>query len=91
MNYVISPSYEIHQRLGLLRYTIAGEKLDEEMPFRNFLSGRILWDEGMASEAYSWASENPGGLMIGLVGADHGKNHMESDSQIKSRFSNVLF
>jgi hypothetical protein len=63
----------MHQQLGLLRYTMAGEKMDEEMPFRNFLSGRILWDEAMASEAYSWSDKNPGGLIIGLVGADHAK------------------
>ncbi len=36
-------------------------------------SGRILWDEGMASAAYSWVSENNGGILIGLVGADHVK------------------
>jgi hypothetical protein len=73
VDYVISPSYEIHQKLDLLRYSRSGEKLDEEMQFRNFLSGRILWEEGMASAAYSWSSDNPGGLMIGLVGADHVK------------------
>jgi hypothetical protein len=73
VNYVIEPSYEIHQQLGLLRYTVSGEKLDDQMPFRNFLSGRILWDEGMASAAYSWVSENNGGLLVGLVGADHVK------------------
>ena len=71
VNYVITPSYEIHQKLGLLRYTISGEKLDQEMPFRNFLAGRILWDEGMASAAHLWTTENPGGLIVGLVGADH--------------------
>ncbi len=47
--------------------------MEEEMTFRRFLSGRILWDEGMASEAFSWCSRNPGGLLIGLVGADHVK------------------
>jgi hypothetical protein len=47
--------------------------LDEEMPFRNFLSGRLLWDESMASIAYSWTEKNPGSLLIGLVGADHVK------------------
>lgn len=73
MDYVITPSYEIHQKLGLLQYTITGEKLQNEMTFRRFLSGRILWDEGMASAASSWCSENPGGLMLGLVGADHVK------------------
>lgn len=39
VDYVISPSYDMHQRLGLLKYTIAGEKMDEDMSFRNFLSG----------------------------------------------------
>jgi hypothetical protein len=73
VNYVISPSYDMHQQLGLLRYSMSGERLDEEMPFRNFLSGRILWDEAMASEAYTWTKENPGGVIIGLVGADHVK------------------
>jgi hypothetical protein len=43
------------------------------MSFRNFLSGRILWDEGMASAAYAWTKHNPGGLVVGLVGADHVK------------------
>jgi hypothetical protein len=73
VDYVISPSYEIHQKLGLLSHSISGEKQDQEMPFRNFLSGRILWDEGMASAAYSWTVQNPGGLIVGLVGADHVK------------------
>jgi len=63
----------MHQAMGLLKYTIAGEKLDEEMPFRNFFSGRILWDEAMASRAFDWTKSNPNGLLIGLVGADHVK------------------
>jgi hypothetical protein len=72
VDYVIEPSYEMHRNLGLLKYTIAGEQLDSEMPFRNFLSGRILWDEGMATVAHSWVAET-GGLLVGLVGADHVK------------------
>jgi hypothetical protein len=73
VDYVISPSYEIHQQLGLLEYSMSGEKLAEKATFGRFLSGRILWDEGMASAASTWCSENPGGLMLGLVGADHVK------------------
>lgn len=73
VDYVIEPSYEIHQKLGLLQYNILGERLESEMPFRNFLSGRILWDEGMASAAHAWVSENRGGILVGLVGADHVK------------------
>ena len=44
-----------------------------DMSFTNFFSGRILWDESMASNAYKWTKSNDGGLMIGLVGADHVK------------------
>jgi len=84
VDYVIEPSYEIHQQLGLLKYSISGEELDTEMPFRNFLSGRILWDEGMASTAYSWVSET-GGLLVGLVGADH----VKFQNGIPARFSRL--
>ena len=67
------PSYELHQEMGLLQYTMSGEKLPEIMPFRNFLSGRLLWDEAMATNAIEWTRKNPGGLIVGLVGADHGE------------------
>ena len=73
VDYVIRPSYEIHQSLGLLKKTITGEVLDEEMPFRTFLSSRLLWDEAMACRAHAWTMQNPNGLLIGLVGADHVK------------------
>lgn len=63
----------MHKEMGLLQYTISGQKLEQDMTFRNFYSGRILWDETMASRANAWTAANPGGLMIGLVGADHVK------------------
>lgn len=73
VDYVIRPSFELHQATGLLNHTMSGEKLDQEMSFRNFFSGRILWDQSMASRAYMWTRDNPGGLLVGLVGADHVK------------------
>jgi uncharacterized iron-regulated protein len=73
VDYVIRPSYEIHQSLGLLKRTNTGEMLDAEMPFRTFLSGRLLWDEAMACRAHAWTLQNPSGLLVGLVGADHVK------------------
>lgn len=73
VDYVIRPSYDLHKAMGLLKYTISGQKLEDEMTFLNFFSGRILWDESMASRANAWTAANPGGLMIGLVGADHVK------------------
>jgi len=63
----------MHEKLGLLQYTMTGEKLDQAMDFKKFFSGRILWDEAMASRSYRWTNENPGGLLVGLVGADHVK------------------
>jgi Haem-binding uptake, Tiki superfamily, ChaN len=59
--------------MGLLKTTISGLQLEENMTFRNFFSGRILWDESMATISHSWVENNPGGLLIGLVGADHVK------------------
>ena len=73
ISYVIEPSYDLHVQMGLLRTKRSGETMNEDMTFRNFFSGRILWDEAMAGNAYSWNMNNPGGLMVGLVGADHVK------------------
>eukprot|EP00536_Pseudo-nitzschia_multiseries_P003985 jgi/Psemu1/318295/estExt_fgenesh1_pm.C_640003 len=85
-DYVIKPSYELHQRLGLLRYTVMGEQMESEMTFGRFLSGRILWDEGMASSAFSWCADNPDGLLIGLVGADH----VKYENGVPGRFSRMV-
>lgn len=70
-SYVIEPSYKLHKDMGLLRTTISGLQLEQDMSYLNFIGGRILWDETMAGRAYSWTRKNPGGLMIGLIGADH--------------------
>ena len=59
--------------MGILRTTITGQMLEEDMSFAKFFSGRILWDESMASNAYKWVVDNPGGLICCLVGADHVK------------------
>jgi len=71
--YVIEPSYDLHKKLGILKSTISGQVLENDMSFRNFFSGRILWDEAMAGNAYQWTEKHDGGIMIGLVGADHVK------------------
>lgn len=84
-DYVIKPSFELHQRLGLLQYTVMGEEMESEMTFGRFLSGRLLWDEGMASSAFSWCADNPQGLLIGLVGADH----VKYEYGIPGRFSRM--
>jgi hypothetical protein len=73
VDYVIRPSYTMHNAMGLLRKTMSGELLDAPMPFRNFFSGRILWDEGMAHAAHKYLVNHPDTLLVGLVGADHVK------------------
>ena len=75
----------MHQNMGLLRYSLTGEKLEQDMSFRNFYSGRILWDEAMASAAYEWTRLNKGGLIVGLVGADH----VKFQNGIPGRFSRM--
>eukprot|EP00804_Cyclotella_cryptica_P000207 CCRYP_016194-RA/>CCRYP_016194-RA protein AED:0.33 eAED:0.33 QI:0/-1/0/1/-1/1/1/0/415 len=73
VDYVISPSYDVHQQMGILKTTITGQRLEEDMPFSCFFSGRILWDEAMANTAFKWNKDHEGGLIVGLVGADHVK------------------
>ena len=63
VDYVIYPSYELHRDMGILRTTITGQRLDEDMPFERFFSGRILWDESMASNAYRWISKSSSTMM----------------------------
>lgn len=76
VGYVIEPSYDLHKSIGLLKTTMSGDLLEKEMSFQNFFCGRILWDEGMAGNAFEWTKKHPGGIMIGLVGADHVKFNM---------------
>ena len=71
--FVIEPSYDLHKKMGILKTTIAGQVRKDDMSFLNFFSGRVLWDEAMAGNAYQWTKENEGGVMIGLIGADHVK------------------
>lgn len=71
VEYSIRPSFELHQRLGLLRKDKTGQALEAEIPFRNFLSSRLLSDESMGSRTAAWLRRNPGGLAVSLVGNDH--------------------
>mmetsp|Transcript_27632 Transcript_27632/g.38871 ORF Transcript_27632/g.38871 Transcript_27632/m.38871 type:complete len:125 (-) Transcript_27632:134-508(-) len=59
--------------LGNLMYGLTTRQTYLTKKKRNFFSGRILWDESMASTASAWTSTNPNGLVIGLVSADHVK------------------
>ena len=71
--YVVAPSYRSHKEMGILRQTISGQRLKEDMPFKNFYSGRMLWDNSMANTGAVWTRKNPSGLLVSIVGADHVK------------------
>ena len=71
--YVVAPSYRSHKEMGILRQTISGQRLNEDMPFKNFYSGRMLWDNSMANTGAAWTKRNPSGLLVSIVGADHVK------------------
>ena len=38
VDYVISPSYDLHRDMGILRTTITGQMLEEDMSFATFFS-----------------------------------------------------
>ena len=71
--YVVAPSYRSHKEMGILRQTISGQRLNEDMPFKNFYSGRMLWDNSMATTGAVWTRKNPSGLLVSVIGADHVK------------------
>jgi hypothetical protein len=72
--------------MGILKSTISGQVLESDMSFRNFFSGRILWDEAMAGNAYQWTKDHEGGIMIGLVGADH----VKFDKGVVGRYQRLM-
>ncbi|CEL99640.1 unnamed protein product [Vitrella brassicaformis CCMP3155] len=61
---VVLPSYGYHANAGLLG--------DNPTP-ANFFAARIVRDEAMAAGAVQHVRDNPGSLMVVLVGSDHVK------------------
>lgn len=72
---IVVPSYLMHEQMGILKMTVTGQTLAENMPMTHFIGGRILWDETMATNAvrYLASEEGRGGLVCVLAGADHAK------------------
>ena len=77
VGYAIRPSYALHVELGILPATATSECVGNDAScttsFKNFLANRVLWDEAMASVMETWLASKPGGLAVGVVGADHVK------------------
>jgi len=76
LHHLVVPSYRLHERLGILRQTVTGQVLTEDMSLLHFVGGRLLWDETMAGSAVRALRQlgGPGrARMALLVGNDHVK------------------
>merc|ERR1719414_50570 len=75
---VVVPAYRLHERLGILRQTLTGQVLEQDMTLKHFVGGRVLWDETMAGSAVKAVRDmgGPGRARLAvLVGNDHVKYH----------------
>uniref|UniRef100_A0A6U4GZF2 Haem-binding uptake Tiki superfamily ChaN domain-containing protein n=1 Tax=Phaeomonas parva TaxID=124430 RepID=A0A6U4GZF2_9STRA len=68
---LLLPSYLLHAQMGVLRASITGDRLEEDITFANFFAARILWDETMATRAVRYIQKNPGAQLVVVAGGDH--------------------
>lgn len=71
VSYTLRPPYALMHKLGR-RMTVSTDA-ETDMPFSRFLARQSLRDEAMASASAAWLHQNPGGLLVGLVGLQHAK------------------
>lgn len=69
--YTLRPPFTLMEKLGR-RMTVSTDA-ETMMPFSRFLARQSLRDEAMASASAAWLNQNPGGLLLGLVGLQHVK------------------
>ena len=71
VSYTLRPPYALMQKLGR-RMTVSADA-ETAMTFDRFLARQSLRDEAMAAAAAAWLGQNPGGMLVGLVGLQHAK------------------
>ncbi len=64
VSYTLKPPYELQQRTKR-------QQTNKQIEYSNFVARQMLRDEGMASAAYAWLSENPSGILVGCIGINH--------------------
>ena len=69
--YTLRGPYAMMKRLGMKM--TASTDTERTMTFANFLARQSLRDEAMASATAAWLTQNPDGLLLGLVGTNHVK------------------
>merc|ERR1712086_876843 len=58
--------------MGGQKMTVSSD-VARNMIFNNFLARQTLRDESMGSASAAWLTDNPSGLLLGLVGVNHVK------------------
>ena len=67
----LKPPYNLQKKLGE-KMTKSGTP-EKTITFSSFLARQMLRDEGMASASAAWLTQNPDGLLLGIVGTNHAK------------------
>lgn len=65
INYTLKPPFELQQRTNKQR------NKSSTITWTNFVARQMLRDEGMASAAFGWLSNNPSGILVGCTGINH--------------------
>ena len=71
VSYTLKTPYTMMTKFG--QKLTASTDVARNMTFDNFLARQTLRDEAMASASAAWLSDNPSGLLLGLVGMNHVK------------------
>ena len=71
VSYTLRPPYNLLKKVGQKMTMSTNE--ETEMSFSNFVARQVLRDEAMASASAKWLTQNPNGLLLGLVGVNHVK------------------
>lgn len=71
VTYTLRTPYNMMTKFG--QKLTASTDVARNMTFDNFLERQTLRDEAMASASAAWLTDNPSGLLLGLVGMNHVK------------------
>eukprot|EP00966_Prymnesium_polylepis_P192788 4468255-Prymnesium_polylepis.1 len=71
LSHTLRPPYVLMKKVGQ-KMTMSTDA-QRTMTFANFEARQSFRDEAMASASAAWLAQNPGGLLLGLVGTNHVK------------------
>ena len=69
--YTLQPPFKLMKKVG--QRLPMSTNVESDMAFTTFVARQCLRDEAMATATVAWLAQNPGGLILGLVGVNHVK------------------